>query len=253
MSAAVLETTIHVAALGVRLRDKATGRVVAEDVDVRVLALPALLPLRVVRSPSGTYGAHWRGPEDAAVAVRVEVRDRAGRFHAFAVDDVAVPAADTEELPLYSRPTRFVPAATAVVRARLVREVDRRPATHAALEVTPAPSLAPVRGVADERGEVVVLFPYPEPAGVLGSPPSGTRRPLSNCVWPVAVRVLLPADSSPPEERALPSLDTFLDQSPATLLKSGSPPTELDEAELHYGRELVLRSGPADPELLVRH
>jgi hypothetical protein len=201
--------------------------------------------------------------------VRIEVRDRSRRFHSFAVEDVELPAEgilaarcpglqaaprneDTDALPLFSRASRPVPAGTAVVRARLLHHADRAPAAYAALEVVPRVGAEAVRGIADERGEVVVMFPYPQPSGISGSPPSGTKRPLAKATWNVRVRALAPRQPSPPAEPGLPDLCTFLDQSPATLLTSASPPTELGEATLEYGRELVLRSSPADAGLLVR-
>ncbi len=96
------------------------------------------------------------------------------------------------------------------------------------------------------------MFAYPPPPGLVGSPPVGTKRPLADTTWTVALQVHLPAVASPPEAGDLPDLCSFLDQIPATLLTSSSPPTALGEATLQYGRELVLRSSPLDPALLVR-
>lgn len=210
------------------------------------------------------------------LSFRVEVRDLSGLFHSFAADVMlpsdgllAVPCGspphsppgsppgsppdeESRFLPLFSQPSRPVPPGTAAVRARLLHESDRSPAAFAALEVTPKPGADPVRGIADARGEVVVLFPYPQPAGLVGSPPSGTKQPLTKSTWNVGVRVFAPPAASPPGAGDLPDLCTFLDQSPATLLLGSSPPTELTEAQLVYGRELVLPPDPPRVDLLVR-
>jgi hypothetical protein len=208
----------------------------------------------------------------APLPFRVEVRDGSGRYHSFGVDEVLLPsegllapecagppasppgsppAPAPASLPLFSLPGRPVPAGMAVVRARLEHRADRRPAAHAALEVTPSPGAAPVRGIADERGEVAVLFAYPPPPGLAGSPPAGTKRPLSSTRWPVTVRALLPRAGSPPEAGELPELCRLLDQSPTSLTTTESPPRELGEETVEYGRELVLRSSPGDAALLV--
>jgi hypothetical protein len=162
------------------------------------------------------------------------------------------PDEESRFLPLFSRPDRTVPPGTAVVRARLLHEADLTPAAYAALEVVPRPGAAPVRGIADERGEVAVLFSYPPPSGFTGSPPAGTKRPLASTTWTVTVDAFLPRAASPPQEGELPDLCTLLDQSPATLLTATSPPMGLTEATLEYGRELVLPSASDRHELLVR-
>jgi hypothetical protein len=285
MSTLVIERFAHVAPVGVRLLDTATGRGVDTDLAVRFVPPFPGRPTDAFRTPSGVFGAHGlRGlrswelrdvrpdgvPLDAdpvSLPFRVEVRDGSGRFHPFCAD-VTLPAGgllavpcgsppgsppdeEHRSLPLYSLASRPVPPGTAVVRAQLLHEADRSPAAFAALEVTPRAGAAPVRGIADARGEVAVLFPYPQPAGLAGSPPAGTKQPLSKSSWTVTVKVFLPTVASPPDAATLPDLCTFLDQSPATLL-TASPPAELTEAKLEYGRELVLPQTSPRVDLLVR-
>ena len=283
MSVAYVERLAHVAAMGLRLRDTATGRTVAEGLSVEILPPPPARATSAIRTPSGVFAAPrvqglraWElrdvGPDGLPVDVaaarihgRVEVRDRFHSFHDFAVGAdlpadglLANPCAGASappdrrdrHLPLFSRPGRPVPAGFAAVRARLLHAGDRRPAAYAALEVVPRPGAPAVRGIADERGEVLVLFPYPPPLGLVGSPPIGTKRPLAQAAWTVALRVFAP--KAPPSPDELPDLCTFLDQSPATLVTTASPPAEIGEATIEYGRELVLRSSPADSALLVR-
>jgi hypothetical protein len=286
VSVQYIERVAHVAPVGLRLVDTVTGRSVSEDVSVRIVPQPPGRPTTAIRTSSGVFGAHGLpglrrfelrdvGPDGLPEEVdveplpfRIEVRDASERFHSFAASAElpsdgllsvrcgsppgSPPSEEKRSLPLYSRPGRTVPPGTAVVRARLLYEADRAPAAYAALEVVPRAGAAPVRGIADERGEVAVMFPYPQPAGFVGSPPAGTKRPLASSTWTITVDAFAPRVGSPPEEGELPDLCTFLDQSPATLLTAASPPTELAEATLEYGRELVLRSSPEHPELLVR-
>lgn len=286
MSVQYVERLAHAVPIGVRLRDSVTGLPVADGLSVRFIPIGERRELSAFRTPSGVFAAHalpglhaWEerdvGPDGVPVEVllpprpyRIEVRDSTGRFHSFALETelpggglvaspcgsppASPPAEQARDLPLFSVPSRTAPAGHAVVRAQLLREDDRKPAAYAALEVVPKPGADPVRGIADERGQVVVIFPYPQPTGLVGSPPAGARRPLSKASWTVTLQVYAPQPASPPQERELPDLCTFLDQSPATLVTTASLPTELGAATLEYGRELVLRSSPDDAALLVR-
>jgi hypothetical protein len=285
VSTQYVERFAHVAPLGVRLVDVFSGRTVVDGVSVRVIPPPPARTSTAFRTPSGVFAANdlpglrrWELREVGTdglqeeveiepIPYRLEVRDGPGHFHPFSVDadlpadgllaalcgspPSSPPADEARSLPLFSTPGRPVPPGTAVVRATLVYEADRTPASFAALEVVPRPGSAPVRGIADERGEVIVMFHYPPPAGLVGSPPGTTRQPLTRTTWTVGLQVFAPQIASPPENE-LPDLCTFLDQTPATLLTTTSPPAELGEATLEYGRELVLRSSPDDPELLLR-
>jgi hypothetical protein len=278
-----LEREAHLVAFGVRLRDVVTGWTV-DDVSVRLVPVGAGPAVAAVRTPSGVFAAHglsslrrWErrdvGPDGLPepvevdpVPFRVEVRDGAGRYHDFAVHvELPVPGLLTvpcgsppaspperasPSLPLFSLPGRLPPAATAVVRARLAH-ADGTPAAWAALDVVPSEGAAPARGIADQRGEVVVMFPYPSPPTFAGSPPSGAKQPLARTTWRVTLQAHLPSPTSPPTADQLPDLCGFLDQSPTTLRTTSSPPQQLSEATLSYGQELVLRSSPVDATLLV--
>lgn len=278
MTVDVIERSSHVTPVGVRLVDVMTGRTEADEIEVRFVRSRRALPITAFRTPSGVFAAHWvcglrewelprlnEAGDAVHLAVtprpfRLEVRDRSGRFFSFAVDGVPMPSAGLlvalgdsppgsppapgGALPLFSRPGRPAPASTAVIRARLLHHTGE-PAAHAALEVTPAPDLPPVRGIADERGEVAAMFPYPKPPGFAGSPPTGSRRPLRETQWKVTYRVLTPVAGSPPDDGDLPQLSTFLDQAPATFAVLGSPPGPAGEHTLVYGRETSL------PTLLV--
>jgi len=113
--------------------------------------------------------------------------------------------------------------------------------------VSPDAATAPVRGIADERGEITVLFAYPSLPRQLGSPPTTTKRSLTSTTWTVGLRAYLPRR----QPSLLPEVDRLLDQWPAALMTTTSPPVAVTHAEVTYGRECVLRPSPFHPELAV--
>jgi hypothetical protein len=109
------------------------------------------------------------------------------------------------------------------------------------LEVSAA-GVGTVRGIADRRGRVLVLLPYPEPPWHVTSPPSPGGRPLSAQTWPVTIAVRYGPASPPlpgPDHVEPPDLCSVLTQAPATLV-TDSPAVPLTSDELVFGRELVL-------------
>jgi hypothetical protein len=144
-------------------------------------------------------------------------------------------------VPLFSSASRPL-AGSAVVRAELADAADSRPAGGALVDVLSDGVLAG-RGVSDERGRVVIAFPYPElPAAALGSPldsPAGSGTP-SQWRWELTLRVrwARPADAAPP----IRHLDDVFAQPPATVLARRSPEEALGPVALAYREELYLRS-----------
>jgi hypothetical protein len=280
----VIERQIRIAPFGLRLWDPVAGRAVSDGISVTLI--PHGRPDRRIaatRNASGVFvGQNLPGlraaefgdtgfPDRPASpaesrAFRVEVRDASSRFHDVAFDaDLPVeglfeafcgsPPSPPEGLfdvvPLFSLPARPVPPGFGVVRTRLVRP-DGSPAVRAALELR-LPTGPPVRGYADERGEVAVFVPYPEPAGSNGSPPAGPPHAvpgkLTQQSWDVEVRALLPLDPSPASPTTPPDLCSFAHLQPATLVAGTS---ELPVVQtLQFGRDLVLPARPATPELTV--
>jgi hypothetical protein len=139
----------------------------------------------------------------------------------------------------------------AEVRAQLFDPVTAGgvPGAWALLAVTP-PGLPAALGVADARGQVVVFFPYPEPAAfVPGSPPAASV-PLTGQSWTVAVRASYAPAAAPP---TIPDLCATLAQPAASLWADAARSHALTAATLSFGRPLVLRSlaaGAADASLL---
>lgn len=149
-----------------------------------------------------------------------------------------------DAMPLYSAPTRAVPAGMAVVRAQLVEPAwpspptERRPAAWAYVEVLIGGRVAGA-SYCDDQGRVAVIFPWPTPIdSSLLSPPGGSgANALINQRWRVRLRACfdrLPA-ATPPD------LCEVLAQREVTLLDA-APDLELGERDLEYGRELVVRS-----------
>jgi hypothetical protein len=259
----VLERVSRVTPLGVRCWDPVTGQLVADG--LMVAATPRAGGRRRVatRTPSGTFalrglpGLHEQeqGEGDAgywaSVATRpflVEVADLQRRFHPVRVEAEAptrgvlgvsgLPEGVRPPLPavpLLSTASRPVPPGMAVVRAELAW-TDRRPAALALLEVTVA-GRAAVLGLADRLGRVAVMFPYPDPPAVTGSPPSGGG--LATQAWTVGLAAYAsPGDPGPDP----PDLHDLLGQPRVTPLATLSPPSPLTEAVLAFGRELVVAS-----------
>jgi hypothetical protein len=278
----VIERQVRIAPFGVRFWDTVAGRAVSDGIfvtlipagrpDRRIAATRSLSGVFVGQNLPGLHAAEFGdtgfpgsppSPVDSR-AFRVEMRDTTGRFHDVAFDAAlpveglfeaicssppSPPEGDFDVVPLFSLPARPVPPGFAVARTRLVHP-DGTPAALAALEILP-PTGPPARGYADERGEVAVFFPYPEPAGSNGSPPSPPSTPgkLTHQSWNVGVRALLPVDPQPASPTDLPDLCSFAHLQPATLTAGAG---ELPSIQtLEFGRDLVLPPRPATPELTV--
>jgi len=159
---------------------------------------------------------------------------------------------------LFSAPDRTVTTGMAAVRADVKDNSTGNPAAFAVLQVTIAGQVW--TGIADERGRVAVMFPYPLVQQLsMGSPPGTGQGPITNVSWPIQVGVLYqPARLRYPLSTSrdvvwpwtnTPSLKSILDeQQPALILQQESGPPALQwQGSLNYGQELVLRTSLADP------
>lgn len=266
--------------LGIRFWDPAYD--VAVDDRLIVVALPfgADRPATTgLRTSSGVYAFHGlpglhdleypRGDQDspgslpATVQFQIVVSDTAARFlpASFAVDvpfrgiyPTDLPAPGAAGLPgfyLFSAPTREATPLLAAVRAQLSERLDEtteRPAAHAVLQID-APHGDTWVGVADERGAVAVLFPYPTFAVAAGgSLASLAPNAIPQQNWPLTLRVLYqPSALSFPVGTLLPELRSVLAQAPAAIWTQRlAPPGEVLAslpATLVFGQELIVRSG----------
>jgi hypothetical protein len=208
-------------------------------------------------------------PSAETFDVDVLVEDRLGRFLPTVLlvsaprDDVANAAdalsacsalawsvpADTPMF-LMSSPARALPRTTAVVRACLRRRATGAPAAHAVLVVeTPGGRRV---GVADTKGNVVVVFPYPDFAvsGTPGSIPAGSHGiPTLAQHWPVTVTVRWqPSTLSYPVGVEVPYVHSVFCQRAGTLFGDDAASGQLSLADtLEYGVELQMEtSGVVD-------
>jgi hypothetical protein len=234
-----------------------TRTAVVNHASVFVLAdLPGLRALEFGDHPTlAQAGAlpgddtYWSLVPGLARRYRIDVVDTLGRFLPFRLD-AALPfrrlfdgacgsplspvGPGSPAVPLFSAPSRVAPAGFGVVRAELVGE-SGEPAAWALLEVA-ANGGPPVLGMADDRGCVAVLVPYPEPSAAAVSPLAGRTRTLAQERWDVSVRCYYDR-SSPAGEP--PQLCRVLEQAPASLDLDVSPP---EARELGFRRDLVLRT-----------
>jgi hypothetical protein len=274
----LFEKLVRVAPFGVSFWDVDLGRRVTDGLEVTLI--PDGQPFTRVpafRNTSGVYVAQNlpglrsfefgdeggfespASPRDVH-GFRVEVVDLTGRFHdvsfeaGLPVDSLfeamcgsppSPPGGIYDVVPLFSLPSRPVPAGFAAVRSQLVN-VDGSPAHLAALEIVAFGGAEPVRGYADVRGEVLTLVPYPEPSGSTGSPPFVPGGKLTDQHWQIEVGASVPGA---PPDATLPDICSFALQQPASLTVGGIPLPATQT--LDYGRDLILPPRPAAPELVV--
>ena len=272
MTLRTLENVTRTAPLGVRPWDAVTGRAITDGLRLTelrhgivasanrsgVFVFHDLPGLRESAFGSGD-DAYWSAL--AAVSrFELELVDTRRRFLPFRFDAAAPtrgllreqcphasspPEVDVPGVPLFTAASRPVPPGLATVRADLWDIELDAPAAWAVLEVTPVGAPA-VRGIADERGRVLVLLAYPEPHWAGSSPPAGSRA-LADQTWDLVLGVRYdPASASPPlpdpGAGIAPDLCTVLGQGAATLLAAPSPAAPLTGATLAFGRQLTLRT-----------
>jgi hypothetical protein len=117
-----------------------------------------------------------------------------------------------------------------------------RPAAHALLEVQVDGTTW--YGVADARGCIAVLFPYPTAMITLGGSPPRASQPLWTQRWEVTLRVrYAPAGLEYPTGAEVPDLRSIINQPPGLIWSSQSAlPTQQRVVELAFGQDLVVRT-----------
>ena len=259
--------------------EAALGRARPEDeVRGRRRAFPNRSGTQVLMGVPGLRGFELSDPDEedwvasppGASRFVFEVEDRTGRYLPFSFearlpyrglfvwDENPLPLESppapppSDGVPLFSAPARMPPAGMAVVRAELWDESAKSPAAHALLEARFKGRLLG-RGVADEKGRVALIFPYPPPARLPqtsppDSPPSGGIPPLTQQEWAIDLAARYgPAGSPPPYKPRFPDLLTVLSQGPATLWRDAAKTEPLVAATLGYGRECFVRTEAASP------
>jgi hypothetical protein len=266
----VLEEDIHFTWFGLVLWDSTAGSRASDGLDVRVWPLPLTAnatPVTATANRRGIFVAHHlpqRTVTSPEPGYLVEVRDRLDRFTPFVMHvttptepeyvrprcaallmPAQSPGTDQFQVPLFNMPSRTAAAGSAVVRASLVDAVDGKPAEFAVLEVSTGGHLVG-RGIADQHGQAVVMFSYPEPEPApQWSPPAPPTRPRPpvDQKWTVSATVRyrppLPRYRLDPNQPALVDLCDVLEQ-PAARVATTSPSLPFDEPQLCYGEELIL-------------
>jgi hypothetical protein len=157
-------------------------------------------------------------------------------------------------MPLYSAPARRTPAGMAAIRAELWDETADVPAAHALLEARFKGALLG-RAVADEKGRIALIVPYPPPAKLpqtspVGPQPSGSGAipPLVQQEWTIDLKARYgPIESPPVFAQKFPDIYTVLSQQTAKLWQDAARTEELNTATLRFGRECFVRTEVASP------
>jgi hypothetical protein len=282
------EVISRVTPLGIRFWDPLTGHTLCDGLQVTahplgepsrrttakmnrsgIYFLQDLPGIRELEFGSGDRD-YWTGLSKKSFIV--EVTDPQRRFQSFAfqaelphqglLTNPCLPAspllaspllgpADELGIPLYSAITRGVPSGMAVIYAKLWDATNQRSASWAMLEASWRGTLLS-RTFADRDGQVALLFPYPQMdppvSSPPGSPPADSRTRLADRTWQIDLQVFYALQSPVPE---LPDLCQILDQPPAALKNTVAPDSPLDEIQIHFGQEYVLRSASKSTALVV--
>jgi hypothetical protein len=251
-----LERVRLVAPLGVQFWDATQGAVVGTGLSVEVFAEnDPTRRFQAAANRSGVYSVRGlpglRDYENGGALPAafgpfvIEVNDPDGRFLPFhlVVTEPGLVKWDVPNnepmVPLFSVPARVVPAGMAVVRARLVwvdpiDSTKQQPAAGAVLEITAGGTL--VRGLADERGEVAVLFPYPtvdDPDPNVNPPPIVLPADRN---WKIKVQARFATAATRPD------LVTTLAAPHVQLMSKTDTKAIALTATLRYGKERILKT-----------
>jgi len=281
-----LETLRIFTPLGIRFWDLALNSEVTDGLVVNLRLLNSQAPpLYARQTPSGAFaffglpglrtaeypeGQDQTGPARTFTYI-VTVQDTVGRFlpevlvytldqtGAVSINGIPDSARGARLAYLFSAPTRPVPPGLGGVRAYLIDDATNAPAAWAVVQVQVDGQAEVWPGIADDRGQVLILVPYPLVDRLrLGSPPGSGQGTLNSQSWPVTVQVLYsPGALTFPLTNmngivwpfmVTPNLKGILeDQQPATIWAGpGTPVTQL-AATLNLGQDLILRSAGASP------
>jgi hypothetical protein len=251
---------------------------------MQATALPVGAPpwqdkITAVSTPSGILGFHglpglrrfensdaedpWQTPQ-ATRAFQIQVIDALGRFLpcTFAInvpargiatfaDNSSPPWIENGDVPLFSAPSRAVPAGLAIVRAqlRVLRTGGDAALAQVEADYCSAGITRTARGLADEEGRVLLLFPYPEGQHrAFNSSPPGTGGGVTDQRWTLEFRFFHESTSTP-AENPQPGLNPWpefadytlrLSQSQVLAWQRESPITPFHEGTLQFGSELNL-------------
>jgi hypothetical protein len=275
-----LERVTITCPVGVRFLDTATNTIVADGLLVE--AYPVEDPTRrvsAVPNRSGVWAFHglpglrrfeysvddqrWM-PEPPKRQFVAEVIDSQSRFlpaqvavevpvHASSMrDEFGSPlVAGLRTVPLFSSPGRPVPGGLAVARAQLLEDGGGTPAAWTLVEVSTSVLNRTVtaQGVTDGEGRLALIFPYPEPGNVsIGSPVGTGPQLLSQQSWTLTFRAWHAFHTQAAGFLDVDRVLGLTARTPDQLWDYGSPFIPFTEADLIFGRELVVPVRlPGDP------
>ncbi|HEV8551138.1 MAG TPA: hypothetical protein VGQ57_18950 [Polyangiaceae bacterium] len=278
-----VELVSRSAPLGVRFFDGLTRSYVADGLLVNAVTLaPPPESRDAVANDSGIFVFHelprlgrFELPDRDTnasfsaprLALRVEVRDRLGRFVPFSFEtaapvrglldlDLAAGGSFTRpsdapagSIELFSAPARNAALIYARVRAELRDASTGDPAAFALVEARLDDGSGHF-GLCDAAGRVAIFFAYPQPTDLpLGSlsTPIPLCPPLIEQTWRVDLAIHYqprPRGESPPPLADLPAA---LTQPPALVWRDRTASEPLGSLELRFGRELVAGKDAVDP------
>ena len=160
------------------------------------------------------------------------------------------PPAMVDRIPLYSAPSRPPPDPLAVVHAHLVEEGTRRELAWALLGA----SIGGVPcglGLADQRGRVMILFPYPEPPRRVLSSPVPAH---DDFAWEVELTAFGVTPSPAREPAPFADLALVFESAAFPRALAGSPGSPSFPLRLAYRQPLIARTAGAvgaDASLLL--
>jgi hypothetical protein len=242
-------------------------RVAAVRTRSGVYAFSGLPALRDVEYPPAAGGAMAASPP-AALPFVITVEDTLQRFlpEAFVVElplperglfppeSPGSPPQPKGRAYLFTAPTRCVMPGMAAIRADLWDRERDAPAGHAVLRVELEGRSGQWRGIADEQGRVLVLFPYPPIERLrLGSPPGAGQGSITEQTWRARVRVEYepgklsrPLAEQPGVSAAWasqPGLKGILEAQGAAILRPATSVTANEiPVDLKFGKECLLQT-----------
>ncbi len=183
----------------------------------------------------------------------VEVKDELNRF---------MPAVFSVELPLpyrglyfsengnsfpgfylISSPSRTTPPGLASVRGQLICNSTYLPASYAVAEVEIEGRKW--YGIADKRGNISVIFPYPQFKSLsTANPQDNLENPFSLQKWQMTVRIHFSPESLVfPQGSKIPLLQTILKQKAGKIWDTETHPVKELSSNLTFDQEFILKTG----------
>jgi hypothetical protein len=253
----VLETLTLVSPAGVRFWDAVDRAPVSEGLSVVIwpasrpeLQIPSVLNRSDVFTfhdlpgmrdvENGAGDADFWATNPPRFDFVLQVGDTLNRFLPFQLPLRLPIRGIADGTQLFSSPARTLVSPIGVIRAQLFDPINGVPAAWAVVEAV-VNGGAVSRGLADDKGNLLLPLPYPEAQNTglgFGSPGlPGVK--LTAQTWQVSLGFFYSPQVPVP---TIPDLSQVLAQPPATAWDDETLSTPVTAATLRFGQELVLRS-----------